>query len=106
MKPTQKRTGSASAFSHDSQEVRPGGLVAAQLDSSTLLPAPADPTTTVSRLPAPAVSRSCRSGLVTSVPGSVVGRNFASAKRAPPQCAALTCHAPGRCPFSPEDPLI
>ena len=57
MKPVQKRTGSASASSHDSQDVTPGGLAAAQLDSSTLLPAPADPTTTVRRLPAPAVSR-------------------------------------------------
>ena len=57
MKPTQKRTGSASAVSQDSHDVMPDGLAAAQLDSSTLLPAPADPTTTVRRLSAPAVSR-------------------------------------------------
>ena len=81
MKPTQKRTGSVSASSHDSQEVTLGGLAAAQLDSSTLLPAPADPTTMVRRWPAPAASRSCSSDLVTSVVGSVVGRNFVSANR-------------------------
>ena len=80
MKPDQNRTGSASALSQDSQEVTPGGLVAAQLDSSTLLPDPAEPTTTVRRLPAPAVSRSCSRDLVTSVLGSVVGRNLVSAK--------------------------
>src|SRR4029077_1507995 len=45
MKPVQKRTGSASASSHDNQAVVSAGRVAAQLDSSTLLPAPADPTT-------------------------------------------------------------
>src|SRR6266481_937051 len=83
MKPIQKRTGSASASPHDSQDVTPGGLTAAQLDSSTLLPAPADPTTTVRRLPAPAVNRSCSTDLVTSVAGSVVGRNLDNAKRAP-----------------------
>src|SRR5262245_24511763 len=83
MKPAQKRTGSASALSHDSHDVTPGGLAAAQLDSSTLLPAPADPTTTVRRLAAPAVSWSCSADLVTSVVGSVVGRNFDSANRAP-----------------------
>ncbi len=49
--------------------------------SSTLLPAPADPTTTVSRLPAPAFSRSSNADLVTSVVCSVVGRNFVSANR-------------------------
>src|SRR6516162_11774231 len=47
--PVQKRTGLTSALSQDSQEVTPGGRAAAQLDSSTLLPAPADPTTTVRR---------------------------------------------------------
>ena len=45
------------------------------------------PTTTVRRLPAPAVSRSCNADLMTSVPGSAVGRNFASANRR--QCEAL-----------------
>ena len=49
MKPAQNRTGSASARSQDNQEVTPGGRAAAQSASSTLLPAPADPTTTVSR---------------------------------------------------------
>ena len=44
-------------------------------------PAPADPTTTVSRWPAPAVSRSCSTDRVTSVAGSVVGRNFVSGIR-------------------------
>src|SRR4249920_2603517 len=76
MKPVQNRTGSASAPSHDSQNVTPGGRIAAQLDSSTLLPAPADPTTTVRRWPAPAVSRSCSIDRVTSVAGNVGGRNF------------------------------
>ena len=91
MKPVQKRTGSASASSQDSQDVTPGGRVAAQLDSSTLLPAPAGPTTTVSRWPAPAVSRSCSTDLVTSVEGSVGGRNFASANRGPCEeaCSAI-----------------
>src|ERR1700730_3162666 len=83
MKPAQNRTGSASALSHDNQEVTPGGLVAAQLDSSTLLPAPADPTTTVRCLPAPRASRLCSTDRGTSVGGSVIGRNFVSANRAP-----------------------
>jgi hypothetical protein len=81
MKPAQNRTGSASALSHDNQEVTPGGRAAAQLDSSTLLPAPAGPTTTVRRWPAPAVSRSCSPDLATSKDGSAAGRNFASANR-------------------------
>jgi len=71
-----------SASSHDSQEVVPGGRAAAQLDRSTLLPAPAGPTTTVRRWPAPADSRSSSTDLVTSVVGRVVGRNFIRAKRA------------------------
>ena len=49
MKPAQNRTGSASALSQDNQDVTPGGRAAAQSESSTLLPAPADPTTVVSR---------------------------------------------------------
>ena len=61
------------------------GGAAAQPDSSTLLPAPADPATRVSRWPAPAVSRSCRADLVTSVAGSGAGWNFAAANRAPIQ---------------------
>ena len=95
MNPVQNRTGLASALSQDSQDVRPGVLPAAQLDRSTLLPAPADPTTTVSRCPAPVVSRSCSTGLMTSVAGSVVGRNFASANRAPREapCSALASSA-------------
>ena len=82
MNPAQKRTGSASASSHESQDVTPPGRVAAQLDKSTLLPAPADPTTTVRRWLAPASSCPSSVGLVSSVVGSVVGRNFASANRA------------------------
>ena len=82
MEPAQKRTGSASAPSQDSQDVTSGALTSDQLDSSTLLPAPADPTTTVRRLPAPSVSRSCGADLVTRVPGSVIGRNFVGANRA------------------------
>jgi hypothetical protein len=81
MNPAQNRAGSASASSHDSHAVAAGCRAAAQLDKSTLLPAPADPTTTVRRLPAPAVSRPCSAGLASSVAGSVVGRNFASANR-------------------------
>jgi hypothetical protein len=49
MKAAQNRTGFASAASHDSHDVTPGGRPAAQLERSTLLPEPADPTTTVSR---------------------------------------------------------
>ena len=81
MKPVQKRTGSASASSQDSQDVTPTCRLAAQLDSSTLLPAPADPTTTVSRLSAPSSSRPNSAALVRSVSGSVVGRNLVSANR-------------------------
>jgi hypothetical protein len=46
MNADQNRTGFASASSHDSQAVTSGSRAATQLDSSTLLPAPADPTTT------------------------------------------------------------
>ena len=49
MNPAQNRTGSSSALSHDNQEVTREGRAAAQSASSTVLPAPADPTTTVSR---------------------------------------------------------
>src|ERR1700751_4794900 len=56
-------------------------LAVAQFESSTLLPAPADPATTVSPWPDPAVSRSISAGLVTKVAGSVAGRNFAKANR-------------------------
>src|SRR5690348_2385232 len=82
MNPVQKRTGSESASSHESQDVTPPCRVAAQLDKSTLLPAPADPTTTVRRWLAPASSCPSSVGLVSSVVGSVVGRNFAIANRA------------------------
>src|SRR2546422_590496 len=81
IKPAQNRAGSASALSQDNQDVAPGGRAAAQSESSTLLPAPADPTTTVSRRSAPVVSWSCSTGLVMSVGGSAGGRNFASANR-------------------------
>ena len=103
MNPAQNRTGLASALSQDSQDVVPAGRAAAQLDSSTLLPAPADPTTTVSRWPAPAVSRSCSAGLATSVAGSVVGRNFASANRVPRGAlrSAVACSATTRLPVVP-----
>src|SRR5262252_4118529 len=56
MNPAQNRTGSASAASQDSQKVSSAGRAAAQLDSNTLLPAPADPATRVSRWPAPVLS--------------------------------------------------
>jgi hypothetical protein len=45
MNPAQKRTGSASASSQDSHDVTPVSRAADQLDKSTLLPAPAEPTT-------------------------------------------------------------
>src|ERR1700753_3071249 len=83
MNPVQNRIGLASASSHESQDVAPGGRAAAQLDSSTLLPAPADPSTTVSRWPAPAVSRSSSAGLATSVTGRLGGVISPSANRAP-----------------------
>jgi hypothetical protein len=57
------------------------GLPTGTLRRASGMPAPADPTTTVRRLAAPAVSRSCIADLVTSVPGNAVGRNFASANR-------------------------
>ena len=82
MNPVQNRTGFASASSHDSHAVTCGARAAAQLDNSTLLPAPADPTTTVSRWSDPASSRSCSGGLVTMIAGSGGGRNFARANRA------------------------
>src|ERR1039458_386207 len=94
MKPVQKRTGSASASSQESHDVTPASRVAAQLDNSTLLPAPAEPTTTVRLLPAPAASRSCSADLVRSVVGSVVGRNFICANRAlcpPPPAVVELC---------------
>ena len=78
MNPVKNRTGSLSAPSQDSQAVIPGGRDAAQSASIMLLPAPADPTATVSRWPAPAVSRSRSAGLVTRVPGSGGGLNFAN----------------------------
>src|SRR5215813_1401244 len=68
MNPAQNRTGSASALSQDSHDVTPGDLAFAQVDSSTLLPAPA-------------ISRPINADLVTKVVGSVVGRNFARANR-------------------------
>src|SRR5438034_7253636 len=103
MNPAQKRTGSASASSHESQDVTPPSRVAAQLDNSTLLPAPADPTTTVRRWLAPASSRPSSVGLVSSVVGSVVGRNFASANRA--LCGTRSVTA--RCaPASPAVPIM
>jgi hypothetical protein len=79
MNAVQNRTASASALSHDNQDVMPGSRAAAQSASSTLLPAPADPTTAVSRCPRPAVSRSCSADLATSVAGSGGGRNFVAA---------------------------
>src|SRR5215467_11427862 len=92
--PVQNRIGSASAPSQDSQEVSPGGLAAAQSASSTLLPAPAAPTTAVRRWAVPAVSRSCNAGRVISVAGSAGGRNFIRANRTrapvlPPATAAI-----------------
>ena len=101
MNPAQKRTGSASASSHESQDVTPPSRVSAQLDNSTLLPAPADPTTTVRRWLAPASSRPSSADLVSSVAGSVVGRNFVSANRAlcgPPLCRRAPRHGVPRRP--------
>src|SRR5215469_17176756 len=104
MNPAQNRTGSASALSQDSHDVTPDDLVSAQFDSNTLLPAPAEPVTTVSRWPAPAISRSINTDLVTRVAGSVVGRNFARANRrlhdAPRSAIALPSMA--RPPYSPR----
>jgi hypothetical protein len=74
--------------------VTPGDRVAAQLDSSTLLPAPADPTTTVRRRPAPALSPSSSRDRATRAVGSVVGLNLAGANRAVrevPRGVAVAC---------------
>ncbi len=73
VKAAQNRTGSASDLSHDNQYVAQAGRAAAQSASRTLFPAPADPTTTVSRRLAPAVSRSCKAGRGTSMAGSLGG---------------------------------
>src|SRR6516162_7037188 len=101
MNPAQNRTGSASALSQDSHDVTPGDLASAQVDSNTLLPAPADPTTTVSRWPASTINRSTNADRVTKVVGSVVGRNFARANRRMPDARsaiALSVTAwPPRC---------
>src|SRR5580693_1709759 len=95
MKPVQNRTGFTSASSHDSHDVAPSCRAAAQLDRSTLLPAPADPTTTVSRFPAPASSRPYSADLARRVAGSVVGRNFASGNSAARRGLAFTgAHQP------------
>jgi hypothetical protein len=102
MNPVQKRTGSTSASSHESQDVTPPSRVAVQLDKSTLLPAPADPTTTVRRWLAPASSRPSSVGLVSSVVGSVVGRNFDSANRALCGTRSVTAR---RAPASPTVPI-
>ena len=82
MNPAQNRTGSASAPSHDSHAVSPAGRPAAQSASTTLLPAPADPTTTVSRCPAPPDNRPASTPRDTSVDGNTAGRNFITANRA------------------------
>src|SRR6478672_1773641 len=112
MNPVQNRTGSASARSHDNQNVLPGGRAAAQSAISTLLPAPAEPTTTVSRWPAPAASRPCNTDRRTSVDGSPAGRNFINANRTPEGASRLlvarvtvlrsTCPGgtTGRCPLT------
>jgi hypothetical protein len=97
MKPVQKRTGSASAGSHDSHAVVPGARAAAQLDSRTLFPVPAVPVTMVRRWPAPAVSRSCSADLMTNVTGNTCGRNFVDANRMPgvtPSCMTGPSPAP------------
>src|SRR5690242_11997547 len=106
MNPVQNRTGLASASSHDSQDVTPGGRAPAQLDSSTLLPAPADPSTTVRRWPAPAVSRSCSAGLATSVTGRAGGRNFPRANRAPRSAPDRAATSAVTTPPSRQFPLI
>src|SRR5690242_2501667 len=77
--PAQNRRESASDSSHESQEVRLGSLRCAQLDNRTLLPAPAEPTTTVNRSEDPADTRSHSDERGTNVDGRVVGRNLASA---------------------------
>jgi hypothetical protein len=102
MNPVQKRTGSASASSHESQDVAPRSRIAAQLDNSTLLPTPADPTTTVRRWLAPASSRPTNPGLASSVAGSVVGRNLVTANRA--VCGAPRSASARGAPPSPAVP--
>ena len=94
MNPVKNRTGSASPLSHDSQDVTPGDRAAVQFDSSTLLPAPADPTTIVRRRPAPALSLSSSRDRSTRAVGSVVGLNLAGANRAVrevPRGVAVAC---------------
>src|SRR5437763_3575618 len=83
MNPAQNRTGSASAPSQPSHAVDPAGRPAAQSASSTLFPAPADPTTTVSRSPAPPVSRPANTPRDPNVHGNPAARKLATANRAP-----------------------
>src|SRR5437667_10278688 len=83
MNPAQNRTGSASAPSQPSHAVDPAGRPAAQSASSTLFPAPADPTTTVSRSPPPPASRPPNPPPDTNVAGNPAARNSATANRAP-----------------------
>src|SRR5690349_22750237 len=82
MNPAQNRTGSASAPSQASHAVDPAGRPAAHAASSTLFPAPADPTTTVSRFPAPADNRPPSTPRGTSVDGKPAGPKITTANRA------------------------
>jgi hypothetical protein len=85
----RSRPGQASASSHESQDVSPSSRLSAQLDTSPRLPAPAEPTTAVSRWLAPASSRANSAGLVSSVAGSVVARNSVCASRPACGCPAV-----------------
>jgi hypothetical protein len=67
------RASSASTGSGTNSEL---GRVAAERRHGHCVPAPAEPTTSVSCLPVPEVNLSCSTDLVTSVPGSIGTRNL------------------------------
>ena len=90
----QKVAGSASRSSHESQIDASSGRSCSQDPSTTLLPAPGAPTTTVSGTCAPASRASCRRGRGTCRLGSTGGENFVTASsrgvRIPFLCSQVT----------------
>ena len=90
----QKVAGSASRSSHESQIDASSGRSCSQDPSTTLLPAPGAPTTTVSGTCAPASRAACRRWRGTCQLGSAGGENFVAARsrgvRIPFLCSQVT----------------
>ena len=90
----QKVAGSASRSSHESQIDASSGRSCSQDPSTTLLPAPGAPTTTVSGTCAPASRAACRRWRGTCQLGSAGGENFVAASsrgvRIPFLCSQVT----------------